>query len=416
MLFISSSMFPSCGDALSSLYRSLTRQRYNDWRSDDEKVNTRKDSVDSSLSELSDIGIDDNFQPTKPPSVMDPMCISGDLHAQVRLRSSNDQRRNKRAGDEAHVTPVSARFRVFIEDRLQMPYLVDKFASQNYDDIRMIEYFDDAMLKDEIGIKNMIHRKLFLQQCADFTKEMAQFKRWLIHRVQLPRYSHVFESAGLITMADITREIKASSDWASKLKIVNRAHQQTLWRELCAYESANDDRDYVGAIGNDAHYGHGMGLGSGDDSKSSTSAHSSNNSPQTSRPATPRRASPLVSTPTLSAYATIQRNKQIFNVMNDNNKRKQDTERRERAKENSLETVLVREGGVGLDAIGDDKEVVVVQPVWKRKRSLSTSSEPATPVTSAPVDKTTAKKEDKMTVLRPKKKRRRRKSFTLGVK
>merc|ERR1712087_338904 len=129
------------------------------------------------------------------------------------------------------------------------------FASKHYDDIRMIEYFDDEMLKEEIGIRNLIHRKLLLQQCADLKYEMAQFKEWLVQRVQLRRYLPVFESAGLITMADITHQINASSDWALKLKIVNRSHQQTLWRELCAYEGANNDCDYIQTTNNEMQFG-----------------------------------------------------------------------------------------------------------------------------------------------------------------
>lgn len=126
-----------------------------------------------------------------------------------------------------------------------MPYLFDLFASQHYDDIRMIEYFDDEMLRNEIGIKNLIHRKLFLQQCADFKFEIKQFKEWLTQRVQLRRYLPTFESAGLITMTDITAAILSQSDFALKLKIVNRNHQAILWQELQSYESATNDADYV---------------------------------------------------------------------------------------------------------------------------------------------------------------------------
>ncbi len=94
-----------------------------------------------------------------------------------------------------------------------MPYLYELFSAQNYDDIRMIEYFDEDMLKNEIGIKHLIHHKLFLQQCNYFKYEIEQFRKWLVDRLQLRRYLPMFEANGLITTNQIAKEINSQSDF-----------------------------------------------------------------------------------------------------------------------------------------------------------------------------------------------------------
>ena len=217
---------------------------------------------------------------------------------------STQERKHK---DSIECNPVSQRFKIFIDERVQMPYLYELFSKQHYDDIRMIEYFDEDMLKNEIGIKNLIHRKLFLQQCNDLKYEIEQFRKWLVDRLQLRRYLPVFEANGLITMTHIANEINSQSDFELKLKIVNRTHQQVLWQELQTYESAINDSDYIKSnpnlIIND------------DDNKSNNS----------SRPSTPNKGNnnnnnnnPKVKTKMSSAYANIQRNKQIFNSITKN--------------------------------------------------------------------------------------------------
>ena len=100
------------------------------------------------------------------------------------------------------------------------------------------------MLKNEIGIKNLIHRKLFLQQCIDLKYEIEQFRKWLVQRLQLRRYLHIFEQNGLITMTHITKEINSQNDFESKLKIVNKSSTDFM-AELQTYESAINDSDYI---------------------------------------------------------------------------------------------------------------------------------------------------------------------------
>ena len=156
----------------------------------------------------------------------------------------------------------------------------------------MIEYFDEDMLKNEIGIKNVIHRKLFLQQCNDLKYEINQFRKWLVDRLQLRRYLTVFEANGLITMSHISKEINAQSDFELKLKIVNRNHQQILWQELRSYESALNDSEYV---------------------KSPYSEETKQEPVNRSKPIQ------MVQTKMTNNYVNIQRNKQIFNAITKNN-------------------------------------------------------------------------------------------------
>ena len=226
-----------------------------------------------------------------------------------RHRSSHEHRPSseRRHKESIECNPVSMRFKEFIDERVQMPYLYELFSAQHYDDIRMIEYFDEDMLKNEIGIKNLIHRKLFLQQCTDLKYEIEQFRKWLVDRLQLRRYLPVFEANGLITMSHITKEINSQSDFELKLKIVNRNHQQVLWQELQTYESAINDSDYAKSNPN---LTINVTQYNNDDNKSQSG----------SRPSTPNKATtPKRKTKMSSAYANIQRNKQIFNSITKNN-------------------------------------------------------------------------------------------------
>merc|ERR1712176_1282065 len=237
------------------------KEAKNEQSIDDEKVNDDKYISESeSLSELSDLEIDENNEPTKPIKVSkfkrakhkkkEHERSSGGSNGDempARTRSSHEHRPSseRKHKDSIECNPVSMRFKTFIEDRIQMPYLYELFSKQHYDDIRMIEYFDEDMLKNEIGIKNVIHRKLFLQQCNDLKYEINQFRKWLVDRLQLRRYLTVFEANGLITMSHVSKAINAPSDFELKLKIVNRNHQQILWQELRSYESAINDSEYV---------------------------------------------------------------------------------------------------------------------------------------------------------------------------
>ena len=45
------------------------------------------------------------------------------------------------------------RFKQFIDERIQMPYLYELFSKQHYDDIRMVEYFMKICLKMRLELK-----------------------------------------------------------------------------------------------------------------------------------------------------------------------------------------------------------------------------------------------------------------------
>merc|ERR1711971_661790 len=77
-----------------------------------------------------------------------------------RHRSSQEMPTKKRSTFE--MNPVSYRFKRFIEEEVGEASLYNLFVDSHYDDIRMIEYFTDSMLKQEIGIKDQLLRKLFL--------------------------------------------------------------------------------------------------------------------------------------------------------------------------------------------------------------------------------------------------------------
>ena len=167
-----------------------------------------------------------------------------------RHRSSHEMPTKKRSTFE--MNPVSYRFKRFIEEEVGEPSLYDLFVHTHYDDIRMIEYFTDSMLKQEIGIKDQILRKLFLMHCKKLKKEIGEFRQWIRGKLQLQRYLHVFEANGLITLNMIGQEIIAQHEFDMKLQIKNKKHCAILWNALQEYQSSIEHKQELSTEDNNA--------------------------------------------------------------------------------------------------------------------------------------------------------------------
>jgi len=292
-------------------------------------------------------------------------------HAKASVSVHDGNRESEEESPTSSAESIYARkFRQFLVERVQLPAAVyDLFARKGYNDVRMISDFDDALLCNEIGIENQIHRKLILRQCEQYALEMQQFDNWLKHRVQLGRYKLKFENNGILTMYDLVRHIQCMQDFDRLLAIDCKPHQHKLWNAVQEYESANHDSDFYPSTSPFAFEFDG-------DDKSCASL---NASPSTTprNPYMPRSAfKPKVSVKTKmdDAYRNIQRNKEIFNCIKKNHEYKELTHQRRIGSNGVLPSQSVRD----LESIMKPVQLSAPHTPNKFKRSSSASSEPST--------------------------------------
>merc|ERR1712176_1512254 len=118
-----------------------------------------------------------------------------------------------------------------ILSNLRMTKYFQKFQDYECSDIGLIDCFvDDAdaeeLLKNDVGIKNKVHRKKLIKAFKDLTLQMDAFKNcefipsFLI--LKLAKY-------GIVTMDILCIEIEQKSDLMNKANIDNESQCELLW-------------------------------------------------------------------------------------------------------------------------------------------------------------------------------------------
>eukprot|EP01084_Bolivina_argentea_P314992 545634_1 len=138
---------------------------------------------------------------------------------------SSDVIKNENKQEISAEESIKNQFINFLKRANMERYLI-KFEENECADLESIQYIDDDVLKDDLGIKNTILRKRFLAQCRKFDDDMRIFKNeygisdLLYHR--LSKY-------GIVTVNILCDEIKNKNDLQYKYKIINNSQRQFLW-------------------------------------------------------------------------------------------------------------------------------------------------------------------------------------------
>ena len=110
--------------------------------------------------------------------------------------------------------------------RIRMEKYFDKFKQSECCDLESIGLFDDDTLKEDIGIKNKIHRRRILANCKEMKVEIEKFKN--NHGIPLILYERLAKY-GIITLSILCNEVKEPTDLKMKFEIANENQCDLLW-------------------------------------------------------------------------------------------------------------------------------------------------------------------------------------------
>eukprot|EP01084_Bolivina_argentea_P033363 61708_1 len=99
-------------------------------------------------------------------------------------------------------------------------YLVN-FEEHEYNDITLIEYFDDDVIKNELGINKKLHCKKILRHVEIFKNMTNEFKQWLDVNKCMQQYEQKLILNGIMTLPDLRKDIKTKDDVVKVLEIEN---------------------------------------------------------------------------------------------------------------------------------------------------------------------------------------------------
>ena len=121
----------------------------------------------------------------------------------------------------------SQQFYNFLSDNNLDQYF-ENFKKNDCCNIQDVEYiiYDEDFLKNDIGIKNPIHRKKIIGEGKKLNDKMKVFKdSTMIPSILL----HKLSKQGIVTMDILCNEVKNKHDLKNKLKIENENQRNLLW-------------------------------------------------------------------------------------------------------------------------------------------------------------------------------------------
>jgi len=131
--------------------------------------------------------------------------------------------------------PCRLRFRKWLCETVKLGQFLGRFRASECDDVRMIEFFEDAALEKEIGVARTFHRKLILKKAREFKAAQGAFSRLLDadapEAKALRKHKDALERHGILSLpdladllgdggADADAEAKADSDAQARLRAV----------------------------------------------------------------------------------------------------------------------------------------------------------------------------------------------------
>jgi len=125
--------------------------------------------------------------------------------------------------------PCRLRFRKWLCETVKLGQLLERFRASECDDVRMIEFFEDAALEKEIGVARTFQRKLILKKAREFKAAQGAFSR-LLHAASpeaktLRKHKDALEQHGILRLPDLAdllgdADAEAESDAHARLKAV----------------------------------------------------------------------------------------------------------------------------------------------------------------------------------------------------
>eukprot|EP01084_Bolivina_argentea_P076262 138189_1 len=111
------------------------------------------------------------------------------------------------------------KFRIWLNDRVNLLCYLSVFEDNEYDDVSMIEFFDEYTIENELGINKKIHSKLILKRVDEFKQLMNAFDKLIESNVILKQYKQIFAQNSILTLIDLVNDIKTKQDVINIIKL-----------------------------------------------------------------------------------------------------------------------------------------------------------------------------------------------------
>jgi len=82
------------------------------------------------------------------------------------------------------------------------------FKEKEYNDIRMIEFFDEESIEKEIGIKKTFHRKLIMKKAKEFKDSQNDFAKLMEENIELKIHKETLEIHGILNLKELRKDVK----------------------------------------------------------------------------------------------------------------------------------------------------------------------------------------------------------------
>ena len=103
--------------------------------------------------------------------------------------------------------PCRLRFRRWLCETVKLGQYLERFRASECDDVRMIEFFEEAALEKEIGVARTFHRKLILKKASDFKAAQGALTRLLDadapEAKALRKHKDALEQHGILSLHDL---------------------------------------------------------------------------------------------------------------------------------------------------------------------------------------------------------------------
>ena len=154
---------------------------------------------------------------TKQSLEMENIALKKQLKERRRNIDNNDYKEDD--GGIKETEKCKFKFEQWLCNVVKLRQYLELFKTKQYNDITMIEFFDEDILQIEIGIENKLHRKLIMKRVDEFKGSLMEFDEFLEINKELKYYKQRLIAYGIVTVADLRNDIVIDNDVRNILRI-----------------------------------------------------------------------------------------------------------------------------------------------------------------------------------------------------
>eukprot|EP01083_Nonionella_stella_P175625 612132_1 len=161
------------------------------------------------------------------------------------LVENNEAKENKDDSDSDD-EKCRTKFKEWLSKVVKLRQYLPNFEENECDDIRLIEFFEEEVLKNEIGINKTFHRKLLMKEANEFKRDQAIFSEVLVNNKELERNKQIFQANGILTLRDFRNDIETPRQLGEMLQIMDEKKVRSFWITLQQTEDGSAKQNNEG--------------------------------------------------------------------------------------------------------------------------------------------------------------------------